>query len=281
MQEVVYRSGSQLRHPWRILREMASDLREAAPLAWRLLVRNVSAQYRQSLLGYVWLLVPPLVMAGAWVFLNDADVVAVGATDVPYPVFVLVGTVLWNGFVEALNAPLRHLSEAQQLLTKVRVPAEAIVLAGLGEVAFNLAVRLGVVALVCLGLGFVPPWMALLSPLGIGPLLLLGVAGGLLLAPFGLLYGDVQRGIGVVTTFWFFITPVAYPLPLEGLASLVAYGNPVSPLLMAARDLLTRGSVQAPLAALLVAGIALALLLASWGLFRVALPHIVFRLGNR
>lgn len=260
---------------------MVADVRQARHLAWRLFVRNLKAQYRQSLLGYLWLLIPPLATAGVWVFLNGAQIIAVGDTGIPYAVFVLAGTVLWNGFVEALNSPLRHFSEARQVLTKVQVPSEAVVLAGMGEVLFNLVIRLVVVLLVCIALGFVPPWTALLSPLGVLPLLLLGIGMGLLLAPFGLLYGDVQRGITMVTMFWFFLTPVVYPLPTEGVVRLLGYINPVTPLLVAARDLLARGYVQMSLPAVLMTGLAILLFLGGWIFFRLALPHIIIRLGNR
>lgn len=260
---------------------MVGNVRRAHHLAWRLFVRNLKAQYRQSLLGYLWLLIPPLVTAGVWIFLNGSQIISVAETGIPYAVFVLTGTVLWNGFVEALNSPLRHFSEARQMLTKVQVPSEAVVLAGMGEVLFNLAIRLVVVLAVCVALGFLPPWTALLSPVGMLPLLLLGIALGLLLAPFGLLYGDVQRGLSMVTMFWFFLTPVVYPLPTEGLVRLLGYINPATPLLVAARDLLTRGYVQTPLAAVLMTGLALVLLLAGWLLFRLSLPHIIIRLGNR
>jgi lipopolysaccharide transport system permease protein len=51
--EVVYTPDSQLRRPRQLVRSMVADLLASRELAWRLLVRNISAQYRQSLLGYL------------------------------------------------------------------------------------------------------------------------------------------------------------------------------------------------------------------------------------
>ena len=260
---------------------MFGNLRGARHLSWRLLVRNVKSQYRQSLLGYMWLIVPPFVVAGVWIFLNGTDIVSVGETDVPYPVFVLVGAVLWSSFVEGLNSPLQQFNQARSMLTKVQIPSEALVLAGAGELVFNLAVRLVAVLLVCLAMGFVPPWTALFSPLPMLALLTLGIALGLLVAPFGLLYDDVQRGLAIVSTFWFFLTPVVYPVPMHGAGLWLSYLNPVSPLLTAGRDLLTIGSIQLPMMALIAAGIALLVLLVAWVHFLLALPHVIVRLGNR
>ena len=110
---VVYTADPQLRRPEQFVRSMIADLFASRELAWRLLLRNIQSQYRRSLLGYLWALLPPLVSTLVWVFLRGARIFNVGETDIPYPAYVLVGTLLWQSFVEALNSPLRQLSAAQ------------------------------------------------------------------------------------------------------------------------------------------------------------------------
>ncbi len=70
----VYTPESPLRNPRRFLREMFRDLRASRELAWRLFVRDTSAQYRQSMLGYVWAFLPPLVASLPFIFLNAQGV---------------------------------------------------------------------------------------------------------------------------------------------------------------------------------------------------------------
>jgi lipopolysaccharide transport system permease protein len=53
LKEIVYSPDSELLSFGKLLRSMWSDLLASRELAWRLLVRNISAQYRQSLLGAV------------------------------------------------------------------------------------------------------------------------------------------------------------------------------------------------------------------------------------
>lgn len=48
-----YTPESELAHPRRLWREMVRDLWAGRELAWRLAVRDISAQYRQSALGVV------------------------------------------------------------------------------------------------------------------------------------------------------------------------------------------------------------------------------------
>ncbi len=69
IREVVYTPQSQLRNPVALLRSMFSDLMASRELAWRLFVRDISSQYRQSLLGYAWAFLGPLITTLLWVFL--------------------------------------------------------------------------------------------------------------------------------------------------------------------------------------------------------------------
>ncbi|MEW5931133.1 MAG: ABC transporter permease [Gemmatimonadota bacterium] len=274
MEEVVYSADSQLRSPGRFAAELLADLRVAPSVAWHLFLRKLQAGYRQSWLGYLWLLLPPLATSGAWVYLNAARILDVGPTDLPYPVFVLTGTLLWQVFAEALEAPLKGLSAARAILTRSRVPHEAMLLAGMAEVVFNFAVRLAVVAPVLLWLGARPGATALLAPLGVAALLLLGFSLGLLLAPVGMLYQDVSRGITLVAGIWFFLTPVIYPPSASPLGAL----NPVAPLLVTARGWLTGGPAAPAAGSGVVVAASLAALAVGWGGYRLAKPHLVSRL---
>ena len=277
--QVTYTPDSQLRHPRQLVRSMVADLLTSRELAWRLLVRNISAQYRQSMLGYLWAFLPPIVTTAVWVFLNSQQIFNVGATDVPYPAYVMLGTLLWQGFVDALNSPLKLITSSRSMLTKINFPREALILAGLGEVLFNFAIRLVLMLVVFVWFRIAVPPTILLAPVGILALMALGLMIGLLLTPLGMLYSDIGRGLTIITTLWFYVTPVVYPPPTTWPASLLAQINPVSPLLLTTRELLTTGTVSQPGNFLLITGITFGLMLVGWVLYRVAMPHLVERMG--
>lgn len=279
MEEVVYTADSQLRAPGRFAADLRADLRVAPALAWRLFLHSVRAGYRRSWLGYVWLMLPTLATAATWVYLGRARVLDVGPTELPYPAYVLAGTLLWQVFAEALNSPLQQLSSARNILTKSRTPHEAIMLAGLFEVLFNFAVRTVVLLPVLVWLGAAWGASLLLAPLGVAALLLLGFALGLLLTPLGLLYQDVPRGLGLFAGFWFFLTPVIYPPPAHGPASLLSTLNPVSPLLVTARRWLAAGEVEPAPGFAAVVALSLLCLGVAWLCYRLARPHLVARLA--
>lgn len=269
----------QLARPGRFLRGMVADLAASRHLVWLLLLRSLRGQYRPSLLGYSWILLPTLATTLIWITLNKAQIIQVAATDVPYTVYVLTNIVLWQGFLDALRSPMQQMSSSQAMLTKVRFPREAIFLVGLGEVLFTLVIRSGLILVVLLAFRFVPSPTLLLAPLAIAVLCLLGVTIGLLLVPLATLYKDVERSLTILTTLWFFATPVVYPPPTDWPQSLfIIHLNPVSPLLITARELLTTGELSYPGMFALYTALTLVVLVAAWIVLRLSLPHLIARI---
>ena len=276
---VVYTPESQMRSPGRLVRSMWQDLKASRELAWRLFVRDISALYRQSLLGVFWAFLPPIVMGLAFIILQSKKVVNFGETDIPYPVFVLVGTTLWQVFTESLNAPLKSVTTAKPMLAKINFPREALIVSAFYQVLFNLLIKSLVIVGIFLIFRVQLTFGLLLAPLAILMLILSGMSIGFLLTPVGTLYRDISSGLMVVTQFWFFVTPVVYPPPQTFPYSLIATLNPVSPILMGTRDLLTKGFVTNIGPFLVVGCLTIIGLFAAWMIYRVALPIMIERMS--
>jgi len=259
---------------------MTSDLWASRGLAWRLFVRDLSAQYRTSLLGYLWVFLPPLVASVPFIYLNSAGVVRIGTTPIPYAAYAMVGAIIWQTFVDALNSPLRSVNAARSMLTRINFPREAILVSGLMQVGFAFAVRLALVIAVFAAFALKPPATAPLFLIGMISIALTGFMIGLVLTPLGVLYGDVQHSLPIASTFLMLITPVLYPVPSSGLGATVVSFNPLTPLITTTRDWLTTGTAAQHIAFFVVSGVTVMLLLAAWVLYRLALPHLVARLGN-
>ncbi|WP_414541506.1 ABC transporter permease [Nostoc sp. CCY0012] len=280
LNKVVHTPESTLRHPLTLFRQMWRDLLASRELAWRLMVRDISAQYRQSFLGIAWAFLPPIVMAVGFTLASNANVISIGATDLPYPAYVMFSTALWQTFVEALNGPVQAVTVAKPMLARVNFPREALILAKIGEVFFNFAIKL--ILIVALFIWFRIPvgWTVLLTPVPLIHLVLLGTFIGILLAPLGVLYQDVSKGLTLITGFWLFLTPVVYPVPTEGTFGLLVQLNPVTPLLVTTRELATTGIVSEPVGFWLVSMITLVGLLLTWITFRLAMPFVVERVSS-
>ncbi|KAF3884787.1 MULTISPECIES: ABC transporter permease [Nostocales] len=278
--EVIYTPESQLRRPIDLLKQMWRDLLASRELAWRLMVRDITAQYRQSFLGVAWAFLPPIVMAVGFTLANDANVINVGKTDIPYPAYVMFSTALWQTFVEALNGPVQAVTVAKPMLARVNFPRESLILAKVGEVFFNFAIKLILIVGLYFWFRISIAWTVILVPVALIHLVVLGTFIGVLLAPLGILYQDVSKGLTLITGFWLFLTPVVYPVPNEGTFGLLVKLNPVTPLLVTARELATTGVISNPLEFWVVSVLSFVGLLLTWVTFRLAMPFVVERVSS-
>ena len=234
---------------------------------------DMTSQRRRSAFGRAWLFIPAVAAAVGAVYIRDRGIVTVRGVDMPYPVFIVAGVMLWQLFVESFAAPVKALEAHRPLLTRVLVPHAAVIASGILAVGIAACLRLGALVLLCLLLnGSVAP-TALLMPLGMFALATLGCAGGLLLAPVAMLWDDVRRGATVAVNAAVIVTPVAYPIASSGWQR----WNPMLPLIDQPRAWLVGQSGQGSIA--LAALFSAALLIVAIGFYRVARPHVVARLG--
>jgi len=279
MAVTVYTPASALRDPALMWRGMFADLRASRELAWRLAQRDIKAQYRQSLLGYLWAFIMPLSTTLAWVYLNASGIVKVTSTGMPYPIYVLTGTMLWQMFTEAMQTPLGQLSGSKNLLAKLNFPREALILSGLIKWGFNAGVKMLIIIPALYLLGASPDWHMALVPLIILAILLIGTAIGLFIAPIGLLYTDIGRMIPVVLQFAMYVTPVVFAMPASGFAATLFRINFMTPVIVNGRAWLVgmEGSMLTEL--VLICGASLVLLFLGWVLFRTTMSVLIERMS--
>lgn len=275
----VYTPESRLQHPAQMLREMLADLNAGRDLAWRLAVRDISAQYRQAALGILWAFILPLSHALTWIFLNGTGVVSVADTALPYPVYVFTGTMLWAIFMDAINAPLQQTTAAKSMLTKLNFPREALLLSGIYQTLFNAAIKVALLLAVLPLMGVQLGWSLLLFPIALLSLVLLGSALGLMLTPLGLLYTDVGKGLPLLMQFLMYLSPVVFAMPKEGAAAILFALNPVSPIILTARDWLTGLPAEYLTGFFVVNLLAVVLLAVVLIVYRLAMPILIERMS--
>jgi len=275
-----YTPESPLAQPAKLWGEMTQDLWAGRELAWRLAVRDISAQYRQSALGVLWALINPLSTTAVWLFLSNSRLVQVAETGLPYPIFVFTGTLLWSILIDSFNGPLQQVNSNKTLLAKINFPREALILTGIYQTLFNAAIKIGILLLVLPFLGIHPGWGGLLIPLGIFGLVLTGTALGLAITPLGVLYGDIGRGIPLITQFLMYLSPVVFPLASKGWTAQVMRLNPLTPLIINARAWFTGQPPQLVGEWVLAVGGSAVLLLLGWMVYRLAMPILIERMSS-
>jgi len=276
----VYTPESGMRHPVKMLADLWQDVKAGRELAWRLFVRDIKAQYRQTYFGYLWAFVPPLAAALTFIFLQGQGITNIDGTPIPYPAFVMIGTMLWQTFAEATMSPLQSVNAARPMLVKLNFPREAILMSGAYMVGFNTLIRLTLMAAVLLIWQIFPGLGVVAFPVAILALMLSGFGLGLMLLPIGTLYGDIGKGFPIILQFAMILTPVVYPIKTEGLAGWLTYWNPVVPAIETARSALTGGTFDYLPQLLFVIVAVIGLCLVGLGVFRLIISILIERMGG-
>jgi homopolymeric O-antigen transport system permease protein len=274
----VYTPDSPLRSPGAFLGGVARDVRAARILAWRLFVRDTSAQYRQTAFGYLWAALPAVFTALVWFALQAVGVINVKTGSVPYIAYVLTGTIFWQTFIDALNAPLKQLTQNLSMLSRVNFPTEALIGAGVAQVLFSFLIRAVVLAVVLAATSAPVKWTAPAALLPGFALIAFGTVLGILLLPLGMLYQDIQQGLMVVVAPLMFLTPVLYPASSAGQLEMVIHVNPLTAPFEVLREFLFGGIGPYMTEFGIVFGVTLFVVGFAWLVFRLSLPMLIERI---
>lgn len=256
---------------------MARNFWSARELIWRLVQRDISVRYRQSVLGYLWAVVPQIAMVAVFTFLTSRRILPIGEVPLPYPLFALWNLAVWHLFTQSLTACTSSLSNAGPLVTKINFPKEALVLSAIGQPVFDFLIRLLPIAAVFAWYGIAPSMGAVWIPLVLIPVLLLAAGLGFFLSVVNLVMRDVANALGVFLTFAIFVTPVLYPPPVTSPFFFVNIVNPLSPLLIGTQDLLVTGTLSKVDLLLAATLFSLLVFTMGWRFFLLSLPRIAER----
>ncbi len=270
---------------WKV---MVRELWASRELIARLSARNISGQFRQSFLGYIWMVLPPVALTVTFSLLREADIVNVSmpSGSMPYALFALVGATVWGTFTTAALSATNSLAVADTLVSKIYFPRETLVISAVATNLVNLAVQLVVLALTCLLVGFEPKVASLLSILLFVPMLLLSTGVGFFLAPLNAIMNDIQRLLQFIFQFGMFLAPTVYPTPdLAGATSAWQIGlyimhkiNPVTYFIDGMRSVMETGHLPAGPGLLAASIVSLLVFLAGWRFFHASEPFIAERL---
>jgi ABC-type polysaccharide/polyol phosphate export permease len=180
-----------------------------------LVLRDVLARYKRSLLGVWWTLLNPLLtMSVMWLVFSHVFRLAVGVSGVPYVIYLLSGVILLIFFQQGVEMVASSIVTNTDVLRKLYVPAEVFSLSAALAAAFNLA--LSVIPLlifqVILGVGI--PWTIVLVPLPVLALLCLVLGMGLMVAAIAVRFHDMLDFNRLLLMLIYFMTPVFYPVAI-------------------------------------------------------------------
>ncbi len=261
-----------------IIKEMFSEIVESRELIWQLFLRDFKGKYKQSLLGWLWVILSPLLAVGTFFVLNKSGVVRVGSIEAPYVLYGLIGITFWQVFSGGLTSVTASITSAGSLVQKIRFPNEVLVIASLGQTLPSFMIRTLMVLLLFLFFGRLPSVLFLLSPLFLVPILLLTLGIGFITSLFNVVVRDVASLVGSAMGLILFLTPIMYALPKSGLLGKVNTYNPLFFLVAVPRDLIIYGKTEFLTQFLWSSAVSLAVFILGWFIFHISQPKLVERL---
>lgn len=175
--------------------------------------REITVRYKQSILGYAWVIINPLfqILVISFVFSTILKVPTIG---VPFVIFLSVALLPWTLFSTSLTSSTNALVNNSNLITKIYFPREILIystiLSKIVDFALSLIILVGLIIWFQIPIHAYILWVPIIFIIQI--ILTTGLS--LLLAAFNLFYRDIQYILTLTLTLWFYITPIAYPVEI-------------------------------------------------------------------
>lgn len=178
-----------------------------------LVISDFKLRYQNSVLGYLWSLLRPLMMFGV-LYIVFTKIIRIGS-DIPhYPAYLLLGLVLWTFFVEATMAGMNSITGRGDLIRKVSIPKYTIVISSTLSAFVNFCLNM-IIVLVFMIIGGVELRSNIVyAPLFITELVLLCVGVSFLLSALYVKFRDFGHIWEVVLQVLFYATPIIYALQI-------------------------------------------------------------------
>lgn len=203
-----------------------------------LVVTDFKLRYQGSALGYLWSLLKPL-MLFAILYVVFVEFLRFGSDVEHFPIYLLLGLVLWGFFMEATNQGMQAIVGRGDLIRKISFPKYIIVLSGTISAFINLLLNLLVVFIFLLIAGVDIKMSILLFPLNILELYIFALAIAFFLGAAYVKYRDISYIWEVILQGAFYAVPIIYPISMilveSELAAKILLLNPVAQIIQDAR----------------------------------------------
>ena len=209
----------------------------------QLVGRNIEVRYKGTMMGFIWMLVTPLVMLAVYTFvfgvIFKARWVGFGDSKAAFSLILFCGMTVFNIFSESVNGSVGIVTGNPNYVKKVVFPLELLPVSAVFSACFF--------GLIWIGILFVGIFLfihkfcfaAICLPLILIPLILFSCGVAWFVASLGVFFRDLAHLVGIILQVLYFMTPIFYsvemiPVSLRPLLLL----NPLTSLVQSARQVL-------------------------------------------
>lgn len=179
-------------------------------LVWILSMKNLKLRYKNSILGFMWSLLTPLLYLAIFSFIFSN-----AFPDVKnYPLYVLTGLIFWNYFSNATNATISSVINSRGVLKSINVQTIALPISEVLATLINLLLSFIPFSILMyfFGAKVGPETLLLVVLLILFTFFALGI--GLFVCAFNIYFRDVGILYTTLTPALFYFTPIAYSASL-------------------------------------------------------------------
>jgi ABC-2 type transport system permease protein len=193
--------------------------------------RDLKVRYRNSILGYVWTWLDPLMMM--FVFILIFDVLFKSGIQ-NFPIFLLCGLIPWTFFQSTINTSVSSITSNAGLIKRVYYPREIFPLTTTLSNGVTMSLSFLVLIPVALAFGIPITLKILLFPVTALFLLLFTFGLGLVFSTSNVFMRDTQYIAPFIIRLWFYLTPIFYTVENrvpERVLDIYMVANPMAVLL--------------------------------------------------
>lgn len=190
------------------------DLWRYRELAYNFAKRDVTVRYKQTVIGFGWAVINPIVnmLLMTFIFGGIAGLSSEGGT--PYYIMVYLGLIPWSLISKSLQGGASTFINNAAIMQKVYFPRILSPLGSMLAFLIDTAISLGVLGILMVIFyfidGFVPSWRIILCPLVLVWAATLGLFAGLFLSSFNVKWRDLNQIMHFLISLGQYASPVAY-----------------------------------------------------------------------
>lgn len=176
--------------------------------------RDIKIKYKQTALGFLWVILQPLLMMLIFTFFFG-QAIGIDSGSLPYPVYVLSGLLIWNAFSSGLTSSANSMVANALIIRKIYFPRLVIpvssILVALFDLAISFILFIGALIYFKTNVSWIALW-AWPAAVLLGGFATMGL--GCWIAALNVKYRDFRYVIPFLVQILFFLSPVIYPASL-------------------------------------------------------------------
>ncbi|MBW2737318.1 MAG: ABC transporter permease [Deltaproteobacteria bacterium] len=192
---------------WQIIN--FKELKEYRDLFYFLVWRDIKVLYAQTILGFSWAILQPLVQIAIFTIVFG-KVAKVSTEGIPYLLFSSVAIIPWTYMSQSMSHSSQSLVQGQQMLGKIYFPRLIFPVTPVLAKLVDFVISFLIIVCVMLYYRVVPTWNILLFPLFIALMMCVAGGVGMWLSAMAIRFRDVRHAMPFAVRMLMYTAPIVY-----------------------------------------------------------------------